>query len=67
MLIRTHSPVAPWICVRSDNKKMARLNIMRHLLHTLAGAQLPKKIPGPDKDVLFAFDAEALNDGRLAR
>ena len=67
MLIRTHSPVAPWICVRSDNKKAARLNIMRQLLHTLAGAQLAKKTPGPDKDVLFAFDSEALNDGRLAR
>jgi polyphosphate kinase len=67
MLIRTHSPVAPWICVRSDNKKAARLNVMRHLLHTLAGAGLAKKTPQPDKDVLFAFEADALSDERLAR
>jgi len=67
MLTRTHTPVAPWICVRSDNKKQARLNVMRHLLHALAGADLGKKAPKIDADVLFPFDAEALTDGRLAR
>jgi polyphosphate kinase 2 len=67
MLTRTHTPVAPWICVRSDNKKEARLNIMRHLLCALAGANLAKKAPKPDAKILFPFDAEALTDGRLAR
>jgi hypothetical protein len=67
MLTRTHSPVAPWICVRSDNKKEARLNIMRHLLHALGGADLGKKTPTIDSDILFPFDAECLTDGRLAR
>jgi polyphosphate kinase 2 len=67
MLTRTHTPVAPWICVRSDNKKQARLNIMRHLLCALAGPDLAKKTPKPDADILFPFDAEALTDGRLAR
>ena len=67
MFAVTDLPEAPWWTVESDNKKAARLNIMRHLLHTLAGPQLANKAPGPDKDILFAFDAEALNDGRLAR
>jgi polyphosphate kinase 2 len=66
MLMRTHSPGAPWICVRSDHKKTARLNIMRHLLHVLADPAAGKKIPQPDKDVLFPFEASALSDGRLA-
>jgi polyphosphate kinase 2 len=67
MLIRTHSPVAPWICVRSDNKKAARLNILRHLLHAIGNPGLAKTIQKPDSEVLFTFDADALNDGRLAR
>jgi polyphosphate kinase 2 len=67
MLTRTHGPVAPWICVRSDNKKAARLNIMRHLLHAIGNPGLAKGTPLPDAEVLFPFDAEALTDGRLAR
>jgi polyphosphate kinase 2 len=67
MLVRTHSPVAPWMCVRSDNKKHARINIMRHLLHAIGNPALAKTTALPDKDVLFAFEADALNDGRLAR
>jgi polyphosphate kinase 2 len=67
MLLRTHSPLAPWICVRSDNKKEARLNLMRHLLYAIACPHLTKKTAQPDKDVLFPFEAAAVNDGRLAR
>jgi polyphosphate kinase 2 len=67
MLVRTHTPIAPWVCVRSDNKKAARLNIMRHLLHAIGSLDLARKTPEPNKDVLFPFEAEALNDGRLAR
>jgi polyphosphate kinase 2 len=67
MLVRTHTPVAPWVCVRADDKKAARLNIMRHMLHAIGCPNLSKKTSLPDKDVLFPFDAEALNDGRLAR
>jgi polyphosphate kinase 2 len=63
MLMRTHSPLAPWICVRADHKKAARLAVIRHLLHILAGG----KTAPPDPEVLFAFDAEALTDGRLER
>jgi hypothetical protein len=36
-------------------------------LCALAGPDLARKTPTPDKDVLFPFDAEALTDGRLAR
>jgi polyphosphate kinase 2 len=36
MLLRTHSPIAPWVCVRADHKKRARLNVIRHRLYVLA-------------------------------
>jgi polyphosphate kinase 2 len=67
MLMRTHTPLAPWICVRADQKKAARLAVIRHLLRALAGPKLSRKLGPPDPQVLFAFDAEALADGRLAR
>jgi polyphosphate kinase 2 len=35
MLRRTHHPEAPWTVVRTDNKKHARLNLIRNLLGRL--------------------------------
>ena len=67
MLARTHTPIAPWFCVRADKKKPARLAIIRHLLRHVAPAEVAAKVDAPDPDVLFAFEAGAARDGRLAR
>ncbi|MBS0295370.1 MAG: polyphosphate kinase 2 [Proteobacteria bacterium] len=66
MLMRTHSAVAPWTCVRADHKKTARLNVIRHLIRTLDPPELSVKVERPDPEVLFPFEAAALEDGRLA-
>lgn len=66
MLMRTHTPSAPWTCVRSDHKKPARLAVIRHLLHVLAPPEISRNVKAPDPDVLFPFEAQALKDGRLA-
>jgi polyphosphate kinase 2 len=65
MLIRTHTPHAPWICVHTDNKKKARIAVISHLLRTLAPADISGEVAEPDPQVLYAFEAEALTDGRL--
>jgi polyphosphate kinase 2 len=67
MLRRTHTPVAPWICVRADQKKRARLAIIRHLVKTLAPKKIAAEVDAPDPDVLFPFELSALTDGRLSR
>ncbi len=67
MLMRTHSEYAPWTIVRTDHKKKARLAIIRHLLHTLAPAEIREGIAAPDTEVLYEFEAAALKDGRLDR
>lgn len=72
MLTRTHTEAAPWVCVRADHKKAARLNIIRWLLHTAApsgsaGKKILKGVPEPDPEVVFRFEPAALSDGRLAR
>jgi len=66
MLTRTHTALCPWTCVHADHKKAARLNIMRHLVRTVAPASIPKDVEAPDPDVVFTFETEAVKDGRLA-
>ena len=67
MLRRTHTDTAPWVIVRADHKKAARLNAIRYLLNLLAPKVIAKAVDKPDPDVVFEFEAEALTDGRLAR
>ncbi|WP_375380418.1 polyphosphate kinase 2 [uncultured Sphingomonas sp.] len=67
MLARTHTPLAPWHCVRADKKKPARLAIIRHLLARVAPADVARDVKSPDPDLLFAFEASATTDGRLYR
>ena len=66
MLLRTSTPEAPWIVVRSDHKKRARLAIISHLVKRLAPKKIAGEIDDPDPDVLFAFESAAIEDGRLA-
>jgi len=67
MLTRTSTPIAPWYVVHTDDKKQARLNVMRHLLHTLAPAEIAADVATPDPTVLYPFEETALTDGRLAK
>lgn len=58
MLRASHTGTAPWIIIRSDNKKKARLNCIRHILSSV---QYPSKNP-PDlttsKKILIWGDEE---------
>jgi polyphosphate kinase len=49
MMVHTDTPVSPWYVVESDIKKHARLNMMHHLLSSIAYTEVetPKvKLPG---------------------
>ena len=49
----TDNDEAPWIVVRSDDKKRARLNCMRHVLYTLPYPKKDEKlITSPDPGIL---------------
>jgi len=67
MLARTHSAIAPWYCVRADDKKAARRAIIAHILHQVAPAAIVDDLPRPDPDILFAYDPAAGEDGRLSQ
>jgi polyphosphate kinase 2 len=67
MLLRTHTPITPWVCVRADHKKKARLNVIRHLIQVVGPADIRSDFAPPDRDILFPFEESALTDGRLAK
>ena len=67
MLLATHTAWAPWTIVHTDKKKKARLAVISHLLQALAPAKITDHVPSPDSDVLFAFEAAAIEDGRLEK
>ena len=46
-LDRTHTKHAPWTIIRSDDKRRARLNAIRHVLHALPYNRKDAKALGP--------------------
>ena len=56
MLMASNSDHAPWTVIRSDNKKKARLNCIKHILSNI---EYPNKV----EDVIKNTDSEILIDG----
>ncbi len=63
MFQRTSTTKAPWIVVRADKKKPARINVIADLLERL-DSRKPKI--EPDRSIVFPFEPAALKDGRIA-
>ena len=60
MLKATDTRLAPWVIVRSDDKKRARLNTIAHLLKTIPYKKVDKKkVKLPDRSRKHAYDDEA--------
>ena len=66
MFARTSSPLSPWIVVRADDKRIARLNVIRDLLARLACPETDKHLAVPDLSVIFPYDEAHANAGLLA-
>lgn len=66
MLVRTSSPLSPWIVVRADDKRVARLNLIRDLIARLACPQTDKHLAVPDLGVVFPYDEAHAKAGLLA-
>ena len=67
MLLRTHTAAAPWHIVRADDKRLARLNLMRDMLSRLHYAGKKNKLVQPDQEIAFEFTPDCIAAGRLAR
>ena len=60
MLDATDTEHAPWHLVLSDDKKRARLNIIRHILDSIPHKKLPReKVKLPKRSMKGAYDDQA--------
>jgi len=57
MLSRTHNPMTPWTLVRANDKRLARLNIIKDVLSRLHYADKDKRLTRPDRKIVFPYDA----------
>ena len=58
MLLASHTEHAPWTIIRSDNKKRARINSIKHILHNIdyPNKIKPKKLIADDEIRIHAND-----------
>jgi polyphosphate kinase len=64
MLERTHTLFAPWTIVRTDEKRTARINVIKHLLRSVDYKGKDEALLGVDPDVVFRYSEESVE--RLA-
>ena len=65
MLKATDTKHAPWYILRSDDKKRARLNCIRHLLELIPYKKLKRdKVKLPKREMKDAYDDQAALKGR---
>ncbi len=66
MLERTHNPVSPWTIVRADDKRAARLNLIRDLLSRVhyEGKNAGALVAEPTN--VFAYDQACIASGAIA-
>lgn len=66
MFRRTSHEVAPWIVVRADDKRTARIAVLRDLLSRLEYEHKDTEICRPDRRIVFPYSKEAAKEGLIA-
>lgn len=66
MFARSHSELVPWYVVNANNKKVARLNVIRHLLSSVQCPECDQHSEAPDPHIVFPYDGSHLLSGRIA-
>jgi polyphosphate kinase 2 len=66
MLARTHNPVTPWTIVRADDKRVARLNLMKDLLTRLHYGEKDEAALVVNPAVVFQYDQAYVENGAIA-
>ena len=62
MFVASHTPEASWTVIRSNDKKRARLNVMRHVLSNLSYPGKDRKVVGRTDPMIFGGPEMALHD-----
>ena len=69
MLLETNTTLSPWTIIRSDNKKKARINCMKHILNRLdyEGKIKNSELDEDSKIVISGIDEIKLMEGNLSK
>jgi polyphosphate kinase 2 len=66
MFARTHTVLSPWIVVRANDKRQARINLIRDLLARLSYPDADETVLTPNPNIVFAYDEAYLHNGMIA-
>jgi polyphosphate kinase 2 len=66
MLAQTHNTIAPWTVVRADNKRHARLQLIRHFLSHQDYRGKDESVLTPNPDLVFTYHEAYLKNGMIA-
>ncbi len=67
MLASSHTTLAPWTLVHADDKRLARINVIKDLLGRLHYRVKDRRLIRTDRRVVFPYNKKCLNNGQLAR
>ena len=65
MFARSHSPFAPWIIVNANDKKLARLQLIKGLLSRLSYTDKDEMRVLPDQSIIFEYESLYLDNGMI--
>lgn len=63
----THKAITPWHVVWADDKKQARLNVIRHLMSLVECPDKDKQAAKQDPEIVFTYDDRHLKNGASAQ
>jgi len=66
MLVRTHTAFAPWEVVRTDDKRTARINVIKSILGSLEYKGKDERLLHVNPEVVFSYGTERVRERRIA-
>lgn len=66
MFARTHHLLAPWTVVRADDKKVARIDVIKYMLFRLDYKDKDEALILPDANIVFNYEKSYLQNGMIA-
>ncbi|MDX3966906.1 MAG: polyphosphate kinase 2 [Bradyrhizobium sp.] len=66
MFARTHNPVTPWTVVRADDKRTARLNLIKDLLSRLHYDDKDESMLHTNPEITFQYQESCVQNGMIA-
>ncbi|HEY3697806.1 MAG TPA: polyphosphate kinase 2 [Spongiibacteraceae bacterium] len=67
MFERTHNPITPWFIVCANDKNVARINVLKHLLSQLSYPKPDRKLVRPDSSIVFEYGPAHVAAGLIAK